>query len=163
MKKWKVLAVTLVLLLSGCGAAETMETISDDLVAPAAVASHQISLVLPSQAASPTVESDSDRLYQCETYDIRVQTLPGGDLNESVRTVSGYEKDSLTIMHKEKDGFDCYEFAWASAGEAGDQVGRAMLLDDGSFHYCVSVLGQAAWSRENQVYWQELFDSFTLN
>ena len=152
----------LALLLSGCGAEETLETIADEIVTPASAQMRQISLVLPAEAASPTVESGSDRLYQCETYDIRVQILEGGDLNRTILALSGYEKDSLTVMQTLKDGLDCYEFVWASAGEAGDQVGRAMILSDGSYHYCVSVLGDAAWVAENQVYWGELFDSFTL-
>lgn len=163
MKKWKSTVVILALLLCGCGAQEVMETISDDPAAPVSVQTHQISLNLPAQAASPAVESDSDRLYQCDTYDIRVQTLPGGDLNATVQTVSGYEKEKLTVMEREKDGFPCYEFVWVSAGETGELVGRAMILSDNGWHYCLSVLAQAGDVPENQVYYQELFNSFTLS
>lgn len=163
MKKILVFFVILTLLLCGCTAQQTMETIADEIIVPVGAEMHQISLVLPAQAASPAVESDADRLYQCDTYDIRVQTLAGGDLNATIQTVSGYERDVLTIMETEKEGYPCYEFVWVSAGESGDLVGRAMVLDDGSYHYCVSVLGAADWTEENQVYYQELFDSFTLS
>ena len=108
------------------------------------------------------MESGSDRLYQCDSYDIRVQTLAGGDLSATVRDLSGYEQEDLTLIHTVRDGLDCYEFVWASAGEGGDQVGRAMILDDGIYHYCVSVLGDAAAASENQVYWEDLFHSFRL-
>lgn len=163
MRKICMFAVFLAMFLGGCAAQETMETLGDTLDVAVSAETHQIQLVLPAQAASPTVESDTDRLYQCDTYDIRVQTFPGGDLGASIRTVSGYEMDTLTVLETEKEGYPCYEFVWVSAGEKGDLVGRGMILADGDSHYCVSVLGQAQWRMENQVYWQELFDSFTLS
>lgn len=162
MKKTKVIIAVLALLLSGCGAQETAETIADEILQPVSAQMRQIWLELPSEAASPTVESGSDRLYQCETYEIYVQTLEGGDLNATIQALSGYDRDSLTVMQTRKDGFDCYEFVWASVGEAGDLVGRGMILSDGSYHYCVSILGDAACAAENQIYWDTLFDSFAL-
>lgn len=163
MKRITIILLIPVLLLCGCRAQETMETLADEILVPAAAEMHQILVVLPSQAASPTVESGADRLYQCDTYDIRVQTMEGGDLNATLQTLSGYERDALTVMEREKDGYACYEFVWVSAGETGELVGRGMILDDGNYHYCVSVLGDADWTVENQVYYQELFDSFTLS
>ena len=139
-----------------------METISDEMLQPVSAEMRQIYLELPGEAASPAVESGADRLYQCDTYDIRVQTLPGGDLNGTVQVVSGYDLSRLTVMETIRDGWECFEFVWASTGEQGDQIGRAMILSDGCYHYCVSVLGDAAWAAENQVYWEELFDSFIL-
>lgn len=162
MKKMRIAVAVLALLLCGCGAEETVETISDEILQPVAVEKRQIYLELPAEAASPTVVSGSDRLYQCETYDIRVQILEAGDLNATIQTLSGYEKDSLTVMQTLKDGYDCYEFVWACAGESGDMVGKAMILSDGSYHYCVSVLGDAACAAENKIYWDGLLDSFTL-
>jgi hypothetical protein len=162
MRKRKIIVALIALLLCGCGAEETMETVADEIVVPALAQMRSIYVELPSETASPAVESGADRLYQCETYDIRVQTLSAGDFNSTVRSLSGYDKDSLTVMHTVRDGFDCYEFVWACAGESGDQVGRAMVLSDGSYHYCVSVLGDADYAAENQVYWQCLFDSVVL-
>lgn len=162
MKKTRILIGLLALLLCACGSEETLETVSDEIVQPVSAEMRQIYLELPAEAASPAVESGADRLYQCETYDIRVQTLEGGDLDKTIQTLSGYPRDSLTVMQTLKDGWDCYEFVWVSAGEDGDLVGRAMILSDGSYHYCVSVLGEAACMLENQVHWDGLFDSFTL-
>lgn len=162
MKKIRIFAALFALLLCACGSEETMETISDEILQPVSAQMRQIYLELPGEAASPAVESGADRLYQCDTYDIRVQTLEGGDLDRTIRTLSGYGRDSLTVMETLRDGWNCYEFVWASAGESGDLVGQAMVLSDGCYHYCVSVLGDAACSRENQVCWQELFGSFSL-
>ena len=162
MKKTRVIIAVIALLLAGCGDTETVETISDEILQPVSAEMRQIYLELPGEAASPAVESGSDRLYQCDTYDIRVQILEGGDLNRTIQALSGYEKESLTVIETRQDGWDCYEFVWASVGESGDQIGRAMILSDGSYHYCVSVLGDAASRVENQVHWDGLFDSFTL-
>ena len=162
MKKTRILAGLFALLLCACGTEETVETISDEILQPVSAEMRQIYLELPGEAASPAVESGADRLYQCDTYDIRVQTLLGGDLNRTVQILSGYDRGHLTVLERERDGWECFDFVWASAGEQGDQVGRARILSDGNYHYCVSVLGDAAWAAENRVYWDGLFDSFEL-
>lgn len=162
MKKCMILVLSLLLMLSGCGAQETMETVSDTMDTPVMAQMREISLALPEEAASPTVESDSQRLYLCEDYEITVQILDGGDLNQTVKTLSGYDRDVLTVMSTRKDNLDSHEFVWACTGEEGDLVGRAMILDDGSYHYCVSILGDAQQALENKVLWDDMFQSFTL-
>ncbi len=162
MRKVSILLVLLALLLTGCAAEETFETVADEQVQPVLAVMQQLSVQLPSEAASPAVESGDSRLYQCREYDICVQTLEGGDLNRTVEILSGYSKDTLTVMETEGEGLKCYEFVWASVSESGDQVGRAKILDDGSYHYCVSILADAAAARENQVYWDEMFGSMSL-
>lgn len=163
MKKIWVIFVVFGLMLTGCGAEETFETIADEVVQQVSVQVREIALQLPEEAASPTVESGANRLYQCRDYDISIQTLDGGDLNRTIQTLSGYEKESLTVIQTERSGVACYEFVWASVGETGDQIGRAVILDDGSYHYCVSILGDADAAAANQVYWDELFHSVTLS
>ena len=162
MKKCIILVLITILILSGCGAQETMETISDEQAAPVMAQMREISLVLPEEAASPAVESDSERLYLCEDYEITVQILDGGNLDETVKTLSGYDRDVLTVLTTRKDNLDRHEFVWACAGEEGELVGRAMVLDDGSYHYCVAILGDAQQAMENKVLWDDMFQSFTL-
>ena len=98
MKKCTILILVVLLMLSGCAAEETMETVSDVLDAPVMAQMREISLVLPEEAASPTVESDSERVYLCEDYEITVQILDGGNLDQTVKTLSGYERDVLTVF-----------------------------------------------------------------
>lgn len=162
MKKCIILVLITILILSGCGAQETMETISDEQAAPVMAQMREISLVLPEEAASPAVESDSERLYLCDDYEITVQILDGGNLDETVKTLSGYDRDVLTVLTTRKDNLDRHEFVWACAGEEGELVGRAMVLDDGSYHYCVAILGDAQQAMENKVLWDDMFQSFTL-
>lgn len=161
-KRWMILSV-LALLLTGCAAEETFETVADENVAQVIAGQRQIYVELPGEAASPAVESGSARLYLCDGYDIHVQILESGDLSETVRTLTGYEKDALTVMQTQREGLACYEFAWVSAGETGDLVGRAMVLDDGSYHYCLTVLGDAETAEQKQVFWEDMFASFRLS
>lgn len=161
MKKCWIILVVLGL-LTGCGAEETFETVADEQAAQVSASQRQIYVELPGEAASPAVESDSGRLYLCGDYEICIQILPGGDRAATVRSLSGYEPEELTVMEREKEGTDCWEFVWASAGETGDLVGRAMVLDDGSYHYCLTVLADADTARQNQAVWDTMFGTFRL-
>ena len=161
MKKC-LLIFAMLLFLSGCGAEETMETISDDIVTPVIAQMRQMFVELPEEAASPAVESGSDRLYLCENYEISIQTMESGDLSTTIQTVCGYDLDDLTVMHTMQDGADCYEFVWSTMMEQGEFVGRAKILDDGNYHYILTVLGQAEKARSNHPVWLHMFDTFTL-
>lgn len=162
MKKcWCVLMV-MGLLLSGCGAEETFETVADEQAAQVLAQQRQIYVELPGDAASPAVESDSGRLYLCGDYEICIQTLQGGDADATLRTLTGYGKDGLTVLETQKEGMPCWEFAWASAGETGDMVGRAMVIDDGSYHYCLTVLADADTAEQNRAVWDRMFETFRL-
>lgn len=160
-KCWLILACAW--LLTGCAAEETFETVSDELVAPVIAQARQTYVELPEEAASPAVESGSGRLYLCENYEITVQTMDGGDLSATVRSVSGYDMEDLTVMHTVEDGIDSYEFVWSTMGEAGEMVGRAKVLDDGTHHYILTVLGEADSARSNLPVWLPMFDSFALS
>lgn len=152
----------LALLLSGCGAEETMETIADELVLPVMAQPQEISVELPGEAAMPAVESDSGRIYVCDDYEIVIQNYSSGDLNATVQELSGYSLDDLTVMATTQDGVDRYDFVWASAGEGGDQLGRAVILDDGDYHYTMSVTRPAATTETSQITWSQVFGSFAL-
>lgn len=161
MKKCIILAA-LCLLLGGCAAEETFETVADDIVQPVMAQPREIAVDLPDNAVAPVLESDSEQVYLCEDYEIIIQTLSSGDLSATIQTVSGYSKENLTVMETEQDGVKRYDFVWASAGESGDMLGRAVILDDGSYHYCMSVMRDAAATETSQVTWSNVFNSFAL-
>lgn len=162
MKKlwiWLVLA----LLLSGCGAKQTLETVADDIPAQPALASPaEISVHLPDNAIAPVLKNDLQQVYLCEDYEISVETRASGNLSGTITAISGYDPDRLTVMHTLQDGTDRYDFVWASAGETGERLGRAVVLDDGNYHYCMSVLRDAENTKMSQVVWSDVFDSFCL-
>ena len=113
-------------------------------------------------AVAPVLESDSEQVYLSEDYEIIVETVSGGDLSATIQRISGYTPDNLTVMETAQDGAKRYDFVWASAGENGDQLGRAVILDDGNYHYCLSVLRDADTTEKSQIVWRDVFDSFKL-
>ena len=156
------MAAALALLLSGCGAKETLETVSDTIIEPVQAAPAQISVRLPDNAVAPVLESESEQVYLCEDYEIVVETHASGDLDATIAAISGYDREQLTVMQTQQDGAARYDFVWVSAGETGDRLGRAVILDDGSYHYCMSVLRDAENQEKSQVVWSDVFASFSL-
>ena len=162
MKKY-IWMVLLMLLLCGCAAEETYETLSDDLVHPVMAQQRSISVELPGEAAMPAMESDAGRIYLCEAYEIAIQTMAAGDINATVQALSGHDKAQLTVLETEHDGCTRYEFVWAAAGESGDRIGRSVILDDGNYHYTMSVLRNADPTEVSQISWDQVFQSFQLS
>lgn len=150
------------LLLTGCGAQVTLETIADEAVQAAVAQPREIHVELPEEAVLPVMESENGRLYLCKDYDVQVQTLTGGDLSKTIRTVTGYEMDDLTVIQTSADGFACSEFVWTTAGELGDQVCRAAVMDDGSYHYVLSAMINADKASSYQEIWNGMFESFCV-
>lgn len=161
--KIKVLIALMALLLTGCGAEETFETVSDDLVQPVMAQMRQVSVWLPEDAAAPALESEDGAAYVCEDYEVYQQVLPSGDLEATVRSVSGFDLENLTVVTSSRDGCKRYDFVWASVSEQGDRVGKGCILDDGSYHYVLTVLGNAESAGENEEEWRQILDSFALS
>lgn len=157
-----VLLLLMILLLTGCGVEETFETISDDLVQPVIAQPRSISVELPGETALPVIENDNGRVYVCNDYEIVIQTVDAGDLEETMQLLSGHSREKLTVMETFSDGISRYEFVWASAGEGGEQTGRGLILDDGQYHYCMSVLRNAGENEKSHINWNQVFSSFTV-
>jgi len=161
MKKWMVL-MGLVIFLSGCAAQETLETVSDEMVLPVMAMPASIQVELPGETALPVMENDNGRMYLCEDYEILLQTMDAGDLEDTLRSLSGRGREELTVMETSLDGVDRYEFVWAAAGESGDRLGRGVVLDDGSYHYCMTALWDPVAMEKSQFSWDQVFGSFSL-
>lgn len=161
MKIGMVLLV-LAVALSGCGSKEVFETIADEQVVSVMGQPKQIEVKLPGEAALPAVESDSARLYLCRNYEIALQTLSGGDLDATLRSVTGYGKEDLTVLETLRSDMPCYEFTWACAGENGDRIGQGILMDDGCYHYVMTALWDADKTEDSQIVWSEIFASFDV-
>ncbi len=160
MKKWNVILMLMVL-LSGCRTEQTMETVADDILVPVIAEPARISVALPGETALPVMENDNGRVYICNEYEIQIQTMDAGNVAETLRTLSGMDLEDVTLVQTCSDGISRYEFVWAAAGEAGDQTGRAVILDDSSYHYCMSVLHPTD-SDKSHVNWDQVFSSFAL-
>ena len=162
MKKL-ILIAGILLLLTGCGAQPSFETLSDEYVQPVSVQLRQMALALPEDAAALTVQSDEGgNLYFCDGYVITVQVLPSGDLNNTLLQATGFDKEQLPIMQTLPDGIKRYDWVWSTAGEGEDQVCRGAVLDDGVNHYVLTCMAGASQAQQLQEDWQNLFSSFCL-
>lgn len=147
------------LMLCGCRAEETLETVSDEWIVPAMAQPREISVRLPEGALAPVLEQDSRQLYMAQGYEILLETLTSGDVDATIRDVSGYGKEQLTVLETRQGDADRYDFVWTMAGEKGERLGRAVILDDGNYHYCMSVLRDPG---ETLIVWRDVFGSFSL-
>lgn len=149
-------------LLAGCGAEETFETVADDLVFQQAQP-RQIQVTLPEDTVLPVMETDAGQLYICRDFEVSVQTLAGGDLSATIRTLCGFDADDVEVLETTNDGFTQYDFVWSSAGETGDQVGRASILGDGVYHYCVTAMAPEKTAQQYREIWNGMFETFTIS
>lgn len=159
MKIWVVMLCAL--LLCGC-TADVFETIADgDAVLVMAVPG-VLSMELPADAAAQTMEGTSGKIYFCDGYEITVETLSSGDLGKTLKILTGFEAEDLSLIKTKRGDAACVEGVWSAAGETGDQVSRVLILDDGAYHYCVCVTAPADAAGEYTDSWRKLMDSVTL-
>lgn len=161
MKKLCLVAAV-VLMLTGCGEPEDFETMSDVYEMPEPVNAQQTSMILDRETVSVGWEDGEDKIYICDDFCVMVQTFSAGDLDATIRSITGYAKEKLMVMERTTEGVTSYECVWASAGEKGDQIGRMLILDDGNHHYALSVMADAEKAGELTETWQLLFDSFAI-
>lgn len=162
MKRCCILLI-LVLLMSGCQTEMPSETVSDELLIAVDGPMAELVLALPEEAAEQTMMGeDTDRLYFCDGYTLCVQTLKGGDLSASVRSLCGYDLEAVDLIKTPSDGVKRYDWVWTSASEDGDQLGRAVLLDDGVYHYCVSTMADTNGVGDLVAQWNSIFSSVNL-
>lgn len=158
----KIMVIILcAILLSGCAAAETFETVSDELVQPVMAQERKLTVSLPEDAVAAVMEAgDGSKMYLCDGHTISIQTLEAGDLHRTIRTLSGFDKDQLTVLERQCDGGRRYEWVWSAVGEGGDQLCRAVVLDDGTYHYCLTAMADAEVGAAVQETWDGVFSSF---
>lgn len=149
------------LLLCGCGAQETFETLGD-VYAPQENPARKVEVQLPENALSQTISGTEGKLYLCEGYTVAVQTLPGGDISRTAKEISGYDRDKLGLVETKKDSVTTYHLVWSSVGEGGDQISRAVIVDDGSYHYAVTVMASSRDAGALSETVQKILSSVTL-
>ena len=162
MKKLVLLTVCAVL-LAGCAATGSFEQLQDVYVPETLSEPAKIQLTLPADAAAQTLTGGSGRLYFCDGYEIAVETLAGGDLNKTLKSVTGCEKEDLTLLQTGNGAITRWETVWTAAGEGTQRVGRVLILDDGSYHYCISVMADAMDAGALQEQWESLFAGVVLS
>lgn len=161
MKKL-LLLVLLSAILTGCSAAPTFETLGQIQHQPeAAPMAADVQLALPASAALE-VFGGTDKVYECDGYTLVLQTRASGDLSATVRSLSGFLPEKLTVMESAAENVRRYDWVWTAAGEGGDLICRASVLDDGNYHYCVYTMAPAQAAGKLTEEWNGLFASFRL-
>lgn len=156
-----LLLLLLSLLLAGCGT-QTFETMGDiSHVSATEPAPRKMTLSLPEDASVLTAFGE-DTLYTCDDYTITLQVLQAGDLSATVSGLCGYEATDLTVMETVCGDHTRYEWVWTAAGEGGDMVCRAAVIDDGNYHYSLCVMADAETAGSLTDDWNALFASFCL-
>lgn len=158
MKRW-LCCLLPVLMLCGCGAEETLETVADEWMVPAMAQPREVALRLPENLVMPVLEDADRKMYLGKDYEIMVETMASGDLDATLRSLTGYTGNRLTVIKTGQDDVERYDFVWTAAGEQGERLGRGTILDDGDYHYCLTVLRD---EDEALVVWQDVFESFAL-
>lgn len=157
------IVLALGLILSGCGAQETFETVSDLYAQPVSAVLQQVVMDIPQEATATVMQSDSaGTMYLCDDYTITLQTFTSGDLDKTLQSATGYGKDRLQIMQTRTDNAKRYLCAWTAAGEGQTQVGRTCVLDDGTYHYVLTVMADENRAGELTRTWQSLMESFRI-
>ncbi|MCD7860160.1 MAG: hypothetical protein LUH51_08435 [Firmicutes bacterium] len=159
MKKWIPVAMC-ALLLCGC-APQSWETVTD-VYEPVTLTSAEATVALPEDACVLTLSSDEGTLYLCQGYEIALLTLPGGNLDATVREVTGYSLSDLAAVQTARGSAQCTQCAFSCQSEDGDTVGRLTVLDDGLFHYCLCLTALAGDTGALQATWQAISDSFAI-
>ena len=161
MKKW-VVFLALAAMLCGCARQETFETVGNACEAEGTLPpARSIKVHIPGRPAVLAMQNDSgEELYLCDTFTVTVQTLPGGSLDRTLRTVTGFDAETLSTVQTAQDSLTRYDFVWSCAGENGEQLCRGAVLDDGSYHYVLTALADADAADTLSEDWAELFGSF---
>lgn len=163
MMKKMLLVGILTIVLTGCGAQETFETLGNAYGEAAAADAWQIAVDLPAEIAAPVMEGEtSEKLYLCDGYMLATHTTDSGDLNRTMLDCTGFPKDSLDVIETDGDGWKRYDAVWTTVGEGGDQVGRIAVLDDGSYHYVLTAMSDADAAGELTETLQPIFRSFRI-
>lgn len=160
MKKC-VLVLLAALLLCGCGAAETFETMGDDYVQQVVQQEKGVQLTVEPDAL--VLQGDTGTIYICDGYELTVEVYSAGDINGTLQTITGFGAGELTVIETAALDLSRYECVWSAVGEGGDVVGRAVVLDDGAYHYCLTVTASADDALALQAVWQAIVSSFMVS
>lgn len=138
-----VVVLVLALCLGGCVniTEPPRETVADEIMEPTAAEPKPMSVWLPEEAAAQTMaEGETGQCYTWGSSELRLQTLQGGDIRATLRKLTGMDPEKLTVMEYEREGLQRYQTVWSMTGEEGVSLGRCMVADDGSYHYCISLI-----------------------
>ena len=163
MKKlWLILALTF--LMAGCSPVQELETVMDSQDLPKQAEKMTIMISMPENAALEVMSSEeTGTVYFCDDFVLTMQTVESGDIHNTVEETTGYTFDRISIMETVQGLAKRYDCVWSAIGENGDQICRCAILDDGNYHYILSVMADAEQAGElTESLWNDVFASFQI-
>ncbi len=160
----KRLCVVILLLVLTCGCAKqtVYETMSDNLQQITAEPLDVI-LDLPDEVAvSVFSNGNGNEIYISNDYTVETYLMPAGDMRKTVLEITGFDMEDVSILQTQADGIKRYECTWTSTGEGELQACRATILDDGNYHYVLTVIGDQTAASEHSEEWKQIFKSYML-
>jgi len=162
MKKW-LMGVTLMLVAVLCGCnGELYEVVGDVSTIEPDITPQKVRFEVPKDENITVMNTDKGVLYLGENYDISLQICPSGNLDQTMRAVTGYSRKQLAITELSEKNVDRYVCAWSAVSDEGELVGRCTILDDGRFHYCLTVLVKADMAGELRNTVDAVFADYSL-
>ena len=163
MKKW-ILGMVLLfgVFFCGCNGAESFEVLGDEIGEFPVAEPAKVELKIPEDGTLDVMSGSDWQYYEGEHYQIILQTYPSGNLSQTLQNITGYNKDNLSVMEISGEGIDKFLCAWSAVSEEGELVGRCTVLDDGVYHYCLSVLVDAEVSGEIRDAVDAVFATYSL-
>lgn len=151
-------------LLTGCSTMETFETLGDiSHVSATLPEPTDLVLKMPANAAlEVSLEDGGVSMYSCDGYTMVLQMLKAGNLEATIRTLSGFAPENVTILETACGDHMRYDWVWTAVAEEGDLVCRGAVLDDGIYHYALYTIAPSQNAGEVKEDWNELFGSFCL-
>lgn len=164
MKKC-VMWIVMALLLTGCAAEPVYETIGDVCGNSEPVGSPgTMDFALPDGAQMEVLEEDDDcKSYAVGEWEIWTEVYTGGDLSATIEQVTGLGAEALTVIESPAQELACHETVWSTTGEDGVKVGRTAVLDDGAYHYCISVMVPEEDAAEVGDFFSQILQSVTIS
>ena len=160
MKRW-ICVLGIGLLLSGCAAVDTFETIGDDYVSEVMAPAGKLEVDFPPDTVVLAMNDDLQGcIYLCPDYTLSLQTFASGNLEATIQQVSGFK--DVQPLRTRMGGLDRYDWVWSTVEEAGDMVSRAAVLDDGAYHYALCVTASADTVGVLEQEWERLFASLRV-
>lgn len=159
MKKWACL-VCICLFLAGCGTEPVWETVADALDSAQRSTPCVIQLDLPEDAVTDVFAAEGNSMYLCDGFTVVTEVLDGGNLDATLRQITGFSREELRMVESEKGKrYDC---VWTAVGENGNVICRTAVLCDGGYHYAVTAEAPEEISGSLTQVWEELFSSISL-
>ena len=154
------IVVMLILGLSGCSAPVSFEAVTDVWEQGELPEPRDMAVLLPSDATVQTMSGEQGVLYFCDGYEVAEQVFRSGDLSATLEEVTGYPEARLSVVVTDGVEGKHYYCAWTSTGETGDLVCRAVIVDDGNYHYCLTVMAEAEKSAGMQEVWSQILSTY---